>query len=234
MKTIIVGGGLLGLSSALFLHLDGQEVELFESEAEVGMETSFANGGMLTPSMSDPWNAPGVMGHLSSSLFDPAAAMKLRLHAIPSLFFWGLRFLANSTEAKHRAATLANFNLAHYSVNKTLEVSEQFDLQYSLSRKGVVKVFHDQATLLASSQIANRLVHHGLHINILDVRQTVSLEPQLADIEKTITGAIHYPDDVSGDAHLFCCELRRVLESRGVKVHGGSAERHDGRTANSH
>lgn len=57
---LVIGGGLIGLTTAKVLLERGEPVRVLEAREGVGLETSFANGGLLTPSMPDPWNAPGV------------------------------------------------------------------------------------------------------------------------------------------------------------------------------
>ncbi|MGY8794941.1 MAG: FAD-dependent oxidoreductase, partial [Woeseiales bacterium] len=71
MRTIVIGGGLAGLSAAWALIQRGQSVTVLEAREGVALETSFANAGMLTPSMPEPWNGPGVMRDLFAALFNP-------------------------------------------------------------------------------------------------------------------------------------------------------------------
>ena len=85
MKIAVIGGGLLGISSAYILQSRGHEVTLLETQQTLASETSFAPGGMLTGSMADPWNNPGVYKYLFKSLFDPYAAMRLHIRTVPSL-----------------------------------------------------------------------------------------------------------------------------------------------------
>ena len=129
-KALVVGGGLLGLATAKALSDQGWEVEVLEAREDVGLEASHANGGLLTPSMSDPWNAPGVHKHLAASLFDASSSMKLQLGAIPSLFFWGLRFLRNSSRQRYSEAVRSNYRLASYSLKKTDEWRRELELEY--------------------------------------------------------------------------------------------------------
>ena len=96
--TIVVGAGLLGVSTFHELVKAGQRVLLVDASSEIASGASHANGGMLTASMPDPWNGPGVMRHLFASLFDPKAAMKLHLSSfdqtlIRSFVLDGLRLL---------------------------------------------------------------------------------------------------------------------------------------------
>ena len=88
MDTLIIGGGLMGITTAYQLLKKGESVTILECREGVALETSYANGGMLTPSMSEPWNSPGVYKYLAASVFNPVSTMKLRLRAVPSFFFW--------------------------------------------------------------------------------------------------------------------------------------------------
>ncbi|HSD68485.1 MAG TPA: FAD-dependent oxidoreductase, partial [Woeseiaceae bacterium] len=136
MTTLVVGAGLLGLCTARSLLARGETVRVLEAREAVALETSYANGGMLTPSLPEPWNDPGVHRHLAASLFDPKSAMKLHLHAVPSLFVWGISFLRNSAPSRFYRACEDNFRLASYSLEQTRAVSRQLNLQYSQASGG--------------------------------------------------------------------------------------------------
>jgi len=220
-KTLIIGGGLLGLSTAKALFDQGREVELVEAREDVGLGASYANGGMLTASMSAPWNSPGVHKHLAASLFDPSSPMKLHLKAVPSLFCWGLKFLRNSTPRRHRQAVESNYGLARYSIDQTRLWREQLGLEYEYSAVGSLNVFRDRAAMAAPQALAEMLRPAGLECQQLDVEATLEREPQLYDIRDQLVGALYFPGDESGDAHLFCQALRLYLQSQGVKISTG-------------
>ena len=116
MTNLVIGAGLIGITSAYELLKRGQSVTLLEQCEGPALVTSFANAGMLTPSMSDPWNSPGVYKYLAKSLFNPRASMRIRLHAIPSLIGWGSKFLRYSSKHYFQAALKDNYNLTCYSL----------------------------------------------------------------------------------------------------------------------
>ena len=218
-KCLVVGGGLLGLSTAMSLHERGFEVEVLEANSGVGLEASFANGGLLTSAMSDPWNAPGVHKHLAASMFDPASPMKLNLGQIPSLSLWGLRFLRNSSHARHSKAIAANYQLSRYSMGKTREWGDRLNLHYEAASAGTMKIFRTGASVDAPLAIAKKLAAQGMQFQQLDAAGAVALEPQLEPIKAEINSALYFPEDETGDAYLFCKALTDRLKHAGVSVH---------------
>ena len=218
MKIAVIGGGLLGISSAYTLQSRGHEVTLLETRETLALETSFAPGGMLTASMSDPWNSPGVYKYLLKSLFDPYAPMKLHMHTIPSLLFWGFSFLRNSSFNKHLDATLANYFLAQYSLKKTRETRELLSLSYDHSITGDMKVFREEKKMIEPRRIAKKLEEFGLEFFELDKHGAVGVEPSLDPIRDKIAGALFFPQDECGDAYKFCCQLSGEMEKIGVTV----------------
>lgn len=221
MTTLIIGAGLIGLTTALELLNRGQDVALIDSGQNEGLGTSFANGGLLTPSMSDPWNAPGVHRHLAEYLFSSSSAIKLRWSAIPSLLSWGPRFLLNSRPGRFRTAMGANYELGMYSLAILDELRRQLPLSFDASDKGTLKFFRSSRALDAAMDVTDQLRGYGLEANELSRDDTVRLEPCLAPIADQLVGAIHYPQDKSGDAHLFCRALADQIRTLGGTFHFG-------------
>ena len=218
MNTLIIGGGVIGLSSAYALQAAGESVTVLDANNGVGLDTSYANGGLLTASMSAPWNAPGALRHLGQSLVNPNAAMTLRLKALPSLWLWGLRFLRHSTPAHYRAATLANYRLAMDSLRQTQALRQRLGLNYQASQSGAIKLFRDDAAMAAGVAAMGPLQALGLALESLDSDALIAREPALAPIANKIAVALYFPADEVGDAYLFCQALARALKTGGTKL----------------
>jgi D-amino-acid dehydrogenase len=222
---VIVGCGVIGLATALELLGRGERVTLVDAADQEGAGTSFANGGLLTPSMSDPWNSPGVHRHLFESLTSSSAALKLRLRALPSLAIWGPKFLLHSRPAPHRRATIANFALSTYSLGVLEEWRQAHALAFDDRRQGALKIFRSAAALDASLAVSRLLEREGLIATVVDRDAMVRIEPCLAPIRDQLAGAIFYPSDASGDAHLFCREAARTVRALGGEIRLGRRAR---------
>lgn len=221
MTNLIIGAGLIGLTTALELLRRGQQVTLIDSGQSESMGASFANGGLLTPSMSDPWNTPGVHRHLADYLFGSNSALKVRWGAIPSLLSWGPRFLWNSRPSRYHAATVANYELGIYSLAVLDELRDELALSFDASDRGTLKFFRSSPALDAAMRVSGHLRDYGLEANQLSRDETVSLEPCLTPIADQLVGAIHYPKDQSGDALRFGQSLADRIRKLGGTFHFG-------------
>jgi D-amino-acid dehydrogenase len=243
MHIIIVGGGVVGVSSAVELLNRGHTVELFESREGVALETSHANGGVLSPSMSEPWNAPGVWKDLIASFFNPRSPMKLHPSAVPGLAMWGLRFLFQSSPARFCANTKASYALCAYSVEQTNRWVKEWaidcDYQSSLSGEGAsgdLKIFQSPKAAEGSIALVEMLKPLGLVSELLTTEQVMEKEPTLAGIKDKIACGLYNRNDAAGDAAQFTQSLVHQLRDRGAKIHlnspvstlRGSRQRVDG------
>jgi len=216
MKIVVIGSGLIGIATAYFLGCRGHEVTVIDQEPGPGRGTSFANGSLLTPSMSEPWNAPGSWRVLLASLGRPDSAMQLRLRAVPSLAGWGIEFLRNSTPAIYRQNSLNNLRLARHSLAVTHSLRQEIDLDYDNAAAGSLRIFRDPAALERAVASASTLTSQGLRLRTLSRAQAVELEPGLEPIAAGLAGAIHYEDDETGNAYEFCLALAEQARRRGV------------------
>lgn len=233
MRVIVIGSGLMGVTTAWFLARDGLNVTVVDRAAEPAQGTSFANAGMLTPSMADPWNAPGVLRHILGWLGHEDAPLLLRLSALPSLFGWGLSFLAHSQPARFRDNMQRNLRLANYSMGVLRELRTSLNLEYDQRSAGTLKIFHNQRGLDAATERFGQLAPLGLRQRALSAAEVVALEPALADVGASLAGGIHFPDDESGDARMFTQALARHAQAAGAIFRFGcevtGLERHGSR-----
>jgi D-amino-acid dehydrogenase len=223
VEAVVIGGGVIGVTTACELASRGIETELLEAREELALETSFANGSLLTPSMADPWNSPGVWKHLLASVGDPQSAVKLRPGALPGMIGWGIRFLLNSRQAPYQAATRASFLLAAASVKRMDALCAQLPLSFDQSDAGTLKIFSDHEEFEASKRVAQGLKDVGLVYAVLDRAALLAKEPRLIPIQDRLIGALYYPGDRAGDARSFSLALAACARQLGARIRTGVA-----------
>ena len=218
MRVVVVGAGILGVTSAWFLRQAGFDVLLIEKGASAGVGTSFANGSLIHPSYVQPWNEPGVHRALLRYFGREDAPMLLRPRHLRHYLLWGLKFLAHSSPARFEEAARRNLVLAKYSVRVLEELRTSLDLEYGQYHRGSLSIFRDPAVLQASVEIARKLKPQGIESDILDPAELIALEPALASIAEEIVGGIHYKSDEGGNSYQFCRVMATRLENAGVEL----------------
>jgi D-amino-acid dehydrogenase len=217
MRVVVLGAGLVGTATAYYLAEAGHEVVVVDRQPGIGLETSFANGGLVTPSTSDSWAAPGTPAKILKWLGRENAPLLLRLRAVPGLTGWGLRFLANCRAGPWRRNTEEVLALALYSMQAYRELLGRADLAFDRNPPGLLKLFRD-AMSLDSATRAHRLYGElGVEARLLGAGECVEAEPALAPIRDRISGGVLYPDDESGDAFKFARELGRLAAAKGAE-----------------
>jgi D-amino-acid dehydrogenase len=233
LKALIIGSGLIGVSSAYFLARRGWEVTVLDRQDSPGLETSFANGSLLTPSMPEPWNAPGSWRVLLKSIGRSDSPLKLHLKALPHLAGWGTGFLRNSSLQRYERNTVKNLKLALHSLEVLGRLRQEIGIQYGGDFRGSLRVIRDAKALERALAWADRLHPEGLTYRCLTADEVVTMEPTLAPIGGQLAGGIHYPVDEIGNAYKFCVALadharRSGVDFRfrtpvtGIEVRGGS------------
>lgn len=223
MKIAIIGAGLIGVTSAWFLAAAGHEVMVIDRAEGPGRETSFANGALLTPSMADPWNAPGCWRTLLQSIVQNDSSLQLRLRELPDLAGWGLRFLWESRQSAFHRNTLANLHLALQSLTAMETVRRETDIDYGRRTGGTLRLFRDPAALERARCAALMFAREGVEHQVLAPTGIAAADPGLACIASELAGAIHYPLDEAGDAFRFCIGLAQAATERGVVFRYGTA-----------
>jgi len=217
MKVAVLGAGVVGSATAYMLAKEGHEVTVVDRCDRPGMETSFANGGLMTPSDSSPWNSPGTIKRLGKMLFDSNSTLKINPSAVPSIVGWGLKFLSNSTYARHKANMIANIRIASLSLQTLRSIRQTSDLDYDQTERGTMRVFPRDGRMSEFVQMCREMQEWGVKFDILNQEQILEKEPCLKDVIDRYIGAVFFPDDESGDAHKFTNEMARLATELGAQ-----------------
>ena len=216
MKVIVIGSGVVGITTAYYLSLRDCRVTVVDRATGPAKETSFANGSLLTPSHADPWNEPGVFKTLMNSIGREDSPMLLRPGAVVGMVGWGISFLRNSSPRRFEQAYLRNVRFSQYSQRVMRDLLQEVRLEFDHVLDGTIKVFREAAALEDGIKTAHFLKQVNVEHRVLTVDELLEMQPTLTPTAGHLAGAIAYPDDEVGDARLFCEELRRVSEDRGV------------------
>lgn len=216
MTTLIIGAGVVGTVLAYELALAGEKVTVVDSAAGPALDTSFANGSLITPSMSDPWASPGVPKMLLKYLGREDAPFLLRLRALASMAGWGVAFLRNCSPERWRANTRAVFPLAEYSRDRLDAMTRDLGLDYDRFGGGTLRIHEDAASMRAAEAALDVYRDLGCEIAVLGQEECLAMEPALRPVARGIHGGFHFPGDRSGDCHLFTRQLAARAAEKGA------------------
>jgi D-amino-acid dehydrogenase len=223
MKTLVLGGGVVGVTTAYFLARAGHEVTVLEEREGLGLEATAGNAGIIAPGHSFAWASPRAPRMLWQSLRGAETAIRVRLTADPRLYAWGLRFLRECTSERARRNTLIKLRLCQYSQSVLDELVRAEGIEYHAIHKGALYLHRDPAELEAGIKKMALLAEHGQKQEILDASGVARLEPAFEPVKDRIAGAIRDLGDSSGDSRVFVEELARVSRDKhGVTVKLGT------------
>ena len=223
MKTLVLGGGVVGVTTAYFLAKAGHEVTVVEEKDGLGLEATAANAGIIAPGHSFAWASPRAPRMLWQSLRGAETAIRVRLAPDLRLYTWGLRFLRECTAERARRNTLIKLRLCQYSQAVMNELVRTERLEYHAITKGALYLYRDPAELEAGTKKMALLAEHGQKQEILDASEVAKLDPVFEPVRGKIAGAIRDLGDSSGDARVFVENLARICRDRfGVVVRLGA------------
>jgi len=223
MKTLVLGGGVVGVTTAYFLAKAGHEVTILEEKDGVGLEASAGNAGIIAPGHSFAWASPRAPRMLWQSLRGAETAIRLKLGSDPHLYAWGLRFLRECTPERARRNTLIKLRLCQYSQRVMTELVRAEGIEHHAVTKGALYLHRDPAELDAGIKKMALLAQHGQKQEILAPSDVARLDPVFEPVQDKIAGAIRDLGDSSGDSRLFVEQLaRRCQDALGVTVRLGT------------
>jgi len=222
VNILILGGGVVGVTTAYFLGKAGHEVTVVEEKEGVGLEASAGNAGIIAPGHSFAWASPRAPRMLFQSLRGEETAIRLRFGTDPHLYAWGLRFLRECTADRARRNTLVKLRLCQYSQTVMNELVRAEGIEYHAVTRGALYLHRDPAELDAGVKRMALLADHGQRQEILDADGLARLDPVFEPVRGKIAGAIRDLGDSSGDSRLFVENLaRRCQETLGLQVKTG-------------
>ncbi|MBC7907121.1 MAG: D-amino acid dehydrogenase [Rhodospirillaceae bacterium] len=222
MKVLVLGAGVVGTAAAWYLARDGHEITVIDRCPGAGLETSFANGGQVSPSHAEPWANPSVLPKVLKWLGREDAPLLFRWNRWdPALWAWGLRFLANCPGKRAEINLERTLRVALYSRTCLQELRAETGMDYDQRSLGILHVYRDRRQFDHAAAAADLMGRWGLRRLEKSAKDCVAIEPALAASADQLAGGIHTPEDESGDAHKFTTALAVLAEARGVQFRYG-------------
>lgn len=222
MKTVVIGGGVVGVTTAWYLAKDGHEVTVIERLGHPAGEASYNNAGLIAAGHAFAWASPRAPKILLQSLWRNDTAFRFSLSLDPDFYAWGLRFMRECRAERARANTLVKHDLCKYSMDKLGEIVDETGIEFHRETGGLVYFYRDADHFEQGKANMKLLSDNGQEFAFLDAAGTVAVEPALATIQDQLAGAVHAPTDESGDCHVFVTALTEICRGMGVEFRFGT------------
>lgn len=217
MKIIVMGAGVIGVTTAWYLAEQGHEVEVVDRQPGVGLETSFANAGQVSPGYSTPWAMPGLPLKAARWMFEKHAPLVVRAAAVNgAMLRFMTQLLANCTHHAYDINKGRMLRVAEYSRDCLAELRQSTGIAYDDGQKGLIQLFRTDKQMEHAYEDMRLLEESGVAHELLDMEDVLSHEPGLAGARQILKGGLRLPGDESGDAYLFTKRLAALAAEKGV------------------
>ncbi len=222
MKVIVLGAGIVGVTSAYQLARAGHEVTVVDRQPGPALETSFANAGEVSFGYCSPWAAPGIPMKAMKWLFMQHAPLILRPKVDMAMLSWMTQMLRNCTSARYALNKSRMLRLADYSRISLAALRAETGITYDERMQGTLQLFRTEAQLDASAKDVKALAADGIPYEVLDPEGCIRVEPALKHVREKIVGGLLTPKDETGDCFKFANALATKAEALGVTFNYGS------------
>ncbi|HEY2257778.1 MAG TPA: D-amino acid dehydrogenase [Variovorax sp.] len=216
MKVIVLGGGVIGVTTAYYLARSGAEVSLLDRQGGPARGTSFANAGQVSPGYSTPWAAPGIPFKALKWMFQKHAPLTIRPDGTLFQLRWMAAMLKNCSPERYAQNKERMMRVAEYSRDCLRELRAATGIGYEQRTQGTLQLFRTQAQLDAVQRDLAVLDECGVPYRLLDRAGLALAEPALARTGDRLAGGLQLPNDETGDCHLFTQGLAEIARGLGV------------------
>ncbi|KFL88072.1 D-amino acid dehydrogenase small subunit [Acetobacter malorum] len=216
MKVIILGAGVIGVTSAWYLNSLGHEVTVVDRQPEPGLETSFANAGQVSPGYSTPWAAPGLPIKAMSWMMQRHSPLVIRKRIDFAMFRWIEQLLKNCNTHAYDINKGRMLRVAEYSRDCLDALREETGLTYDDRQRGLIQLFRTEKQIDKAHHDMKLLSDSNIPHELLNVNQILEHEPGLSHARDLLKAGLYLPGDQSGDAHIFTQRLAKMAAAKGV------------------
>jgi D-amino-acid dehydrogenase len=217
MKIMVLGSGVIGVTTAYYLAEAGHEVTVVDRQKGPALETSFANAGEISPGYASPWAGPGIPLKAIKWLLMKHGPLVVRPAFDPHMWTWLVKMLRNCTAERYALNKSRMVPLAEYSRDTLKALREATGISYDERTQGTLQLFRTQKQLDGTSGDVEVLKKYGVPYEILDQDGCIAAEPALAGVREKFVGGLRLPHDETGDCKMFTDRLTELCVARGVK-----------------
>jgi D-amino-acid dehydrogenase len=221
LKVLILGSGVIGVTSAYYLARAGHEVTVVDRQAGPALETSFANAGEVSPGYASPWSGPGVPMKAIKWLLMKHGPLVIHPTADPVMWLFLAKMLRNCTAARYAVNKSRMIPLAEYSRDCLRALRAEIGIRYDERSQGTLQLFRKQQQLDHTADDIAVLKQYGVPYEVLDRNGCIGAEPALASVKDKIAGGLRLPQDETGDCQMFTAALAEQAAGLGVQFKFG-------------
>lgn len=217
MRILILGSGVIGVTSAYYLAKAGHEVTVIDRLPGPAEDTSFANAGQISPGYASPWAAPGIPLKALKWMLQEHTPLSMRPDGSLFQLQWMWQMLRNCTATHYATNKERMVRLAEYSRDCFKTLRAETGITYEGRQLGTMQLFRTQQQLDDAAKDIQVLKDTGIPFELLSPDQLATAEPALAAVKHKLTGSLRLPNDETGDCQLFTTRLAKMAEQLGVK-----------------
>ncbi len=218
MKVVVLGSGVIGVTTAYYLAKAGHEVVVVERRAGSAMETSHANAGQVSPGYSAPWAAPGIPLKALKWMMMEHSPLLIRWKRIdPDMWKWGASMLRNCTAARYKINKTRMVRLSNYSRECMIALRRDTGIAYDERTQGTLQLFRTQKQLDGIGKDVEILNEFDSPYEVLDVDGCVQAEPGLRHVRHKFAGGLRLVNDETGDCLMFTQKVTELAQALGVE-----------------
>ncbi len=217
MRVIVLGAGVIGVTTAHYLAEAGHEVVVVDRQAGPGLETSFANAGEISPGYASPWAGPGVPLKAIKWLLMHHGPLLLRPRLDPRMWVWIAGMLRNCTSARYAINKARMVRVAEYSRDCLQALRAETGIAYDERSQGTLQLFRTEKQVAGAASDIAVLRQFGVPYELLDPDGCIAAEPALLPVRDRIAGGLRLPGDETGDCAMFTDRLAARCRAAGVR-----------------
>ena len=216
MRVVVLGSGVVGVTSAWYLSQAGHEVTVIEREPGSALQTSAANAGQISPGYASPWAAPGVPLKAIKWMFERHAPLAIGLDGTAFQLKWMWQMLRNCDTRHYMENKERMVRLAEYSRDCLKALRDSTGIEYEGRQGGTLQLFRTEQQYENATRDIAVLEDAGVPYQLLESTRLAEVEPALDEVAHKLTGGLRLPNDETGDCQLFTQRLAQMAEQAGV------------------